>query len=127
MSLQSLKVQAYQLPASDRLELATAILQSLQVSPPIEPWEFLIARPHPWRRQLYIKGQKLLASVVWQDMLTNDLSPEAAAENWDLPLAAIAEISQYCQIHQDLLKLEAAEERSRLQSQGVALEPIAAA
>jgi hypothetical protein len=127
MSLQSLKAQAYQLPAPDRLELATAILQSLQVNPSTESWQFLIARPHPWRRQLYIKGQKLLASIVWQDMLTNDLSPEAAAENWDLPIAAIAEINQYCQIHQDLLKLEAAEERSRLQAQGVALEPIAAA
>jgi hypothetical protein len=127
MSLQSLKAEAYQLPASDRLELATAILQSLQVSPPSESWQFLVSRPHPWRRQLYVKGQKLLASLVWQDMLANDLSPEAAAENWDLPLAAIAEISQYCLLHQDLLKLEAAEERSRLQAQGVAFEPIAAA
>ncbi len=125
MSLQNLKQQAYQLPIGDRLELATAILQSLQV--PDESWQFLVARPHAWRRQLVVKGRKLLASIVWQDMLSNHLSPEAAADNWDLPIAAIHEICQYCETHQDLLKLEAEEELYRLQEQGVNLESIAAA
>jgi hypothetical protein len=122
MSLQSLKEQAYGLPASDRLELATAILQSLQVSP--EPWKFLVARPHDWRRQLSIKGSKLLASTVWRDMLANEMTSAQTAENWNLPIAAIQEVIQYCETHQDLLKLEAEEERHRLQEQGVSLERI---
>jgi hypothetical protein len=127
MSLQNLKQQAYQLPTGDRLELATAILQSLQGNASTESWQFLVARPHPWRRQLVVKGRKLLASIVWQDMLSNHLSPEEAADNWDLPIAAIHEICQYCETHQDLLKLESAEECCRLQAQGVTLESIAAA
>ena len=37
-------------------------------------WQYLVKRPHPWRRQLYIKGRKLLASTVWQDAIANNLN-----------------------------------------------------
>jgi hypothetical protein len=87
----------------------------------------LVARLHPWRRQLYIKGRKLLASIVWQDSITNQMSAEQAAENWDLPLAAIHEIIDYCENNQELLKLESDQERYRLAAKGVALEPTTAA
>lgn len=98
--------------------------------PELEPietneWQYLVARPHLWRRQLYIKGRKLLASTVWGDMIANQMSPEEAAENWNLPLAAIHEAVCYCESHQELLKLEAQEERYRLEEQGVDLEPKA--
>jgi uncharacterized protein (DUF433 family) len=122
LSLQTLKEQAYQLPASDRLELATAILQSLQPSAAIESWQFLVVRPHSWRRQLYIKGRKLLASIVWQDMISNRMTPDEVADNWELSLSAIQEIIRYCETHQDLLRLEAEEERCRLQDQGAPIQ-----
>jgi uncharacterized protein (DUF433 family) len=89
---------------------------------PIENWQYLVERPHPWRRQLYIKGRKLLASTVWRDAIANEMSPEEAAENWDLPLAAIQEVMHYCERHQELLQLEAEEERYRLEVKGVSLE-----
>lgn len=114
MSLQELKEQAYKLSVSDRLALISAVIQSLQNTPITENWQYLVLRPHPWRRQLYIKGRKLLASTVWQDMTSNQMSPEQAAENWDLPLSAIYEAIHYCESHQSLLKLEADEERHRL-------------
>ncbi len=96
--------------------------------PELEPvqtseWQYLVARPHPWRRQLYIKGRKLLASTVWRDMIANQMSAEEAADNWNLPLAAIHEAVSYCESHAELLKLEAEEERYRLEEQGVSLEP----
>ncbi len=91
-----------------------------------EDWQYLVARPHPWRRQLYIKGRKLLASTVRQDMIANEMSPEQAAENWELPLTAIYEVIRYCESHRELLKLEADEERHRLEEKGVSLEPTAA-
>ncbi len=50
-----------------------------------------------------------------------------AAENWDLPVAAIDEAVRYCERHQDLIKLEADEERQRLEAKGVSLEPKTAA
>ena len=126
MSLQELKEQASQLSVSDRLALVSAVIQSLQ-NAPIENWQYLVSRPHAWRKQLYIKGRKLLASTIWQDMLVNQMSPEQVAENWDLPLSAIYEALQYCESHQELLKLEADEERYRLEMKGVPLESANAA
>ncbi|MGG6239958.1 hypothetical protein ACQ4N7_15135 [Nodosilinea sp. AN01ver1] len=127
MSLQDLKEQVAQLPAKDRLELVSTIIQSLQGGPQLNDWQFLVARPHPWRKQLFIKGRKLLASSVWHDMLANGMTPEQAADNWDLPLLVIQEVVQYCEAHQDLLRFESEEERHRLQDKGVSLEPRPAA
>ncbi|TAG19406.1 MAG: hypothetical protein EAZ39_09390 [Oscillatoriales cyanobacterium] len=114
MSLQELQEKACQLSVSDRLALLSAIVQSLQTTPEIENWQYLVARPHPWRKQLYIKG-------------ANEMSSEQAAENWDLPLCAIYEVIDYCENHQELLKLEADEERYRLEAKGVRLESTNAA
>jgi len=127
MSLQNLKEQVTQLPAEDRLELVSIIIQSLQGEPQLNDWQFLVARPHPWRKQLSIKGRKLLASSIWRDMLANGMTLEQAADDWDLPLVVIQEAIQYCETHQDLLRLEAEEERHRLQEKGVSLEPNPAA
>jgi hypothetical protein len=126
MSLQKLQEQVRQLSVSDRLILISTIIQSLQNTAKDGDWQYLVTRSHPWRRQLYIKGRKLLASTVWQDMMANEMSPQQAAENWDLPLIAIYEVTRYCESHQELLKLEADEERYRLEEKGVSLEPTTA-
>ena len=55
-------------------------------------WQYLEPRPHPWRKQLDIKGKRIKASVIYSDMIVNNETASEAAENWDLPLAAIAEI-----------------------------------
>lgn len=123
MSLQEIKEKAYQLSVNDRLALVSAVIQSLQNAPHMEDWQYLVSRPHPWRKQLYIKGHKFLASTVWRDMLVNQMSLEQAAENWNLPLDAIEEVIQYCESHRELLKLEADEERYRLEVTGVSFEP----
>jgi hypothetical protein len=60
-------------------------------------------------------------------MMPNNMSAERAAENWDLPLAAIYETIGYCENNRELLKLEADEERYRLEAKGVSLEPTTAA
>jgi uncharacterized protein (DUF433 family) len=86
-------------------------------------WQYLEKRPHPWREQLYIKGTRIKASVIYSDLIVNSETPEEAAENWDLPLAAIFEIIEYCRTHQELLKKEALEERRYLEAKGVLLEP----
>lgn len=46
-------------------------------------------------------------------MVVNQMSPEEAAENWDLPISAIYEAISYCESHQELLNLEADEECHR--------------
>ncbi len=84
-----------------------------------ETWKYLVARPHPWRRQLHVKGRRLSASTVCRDMQANGMSTAQAAHNWDLPEEAIEEILRYCQVHQGLLALEAEEEKVQLESRGV--------
>jgi uncharacterized protein (DUF433 family) len=122
MSLQEIKEGISKLSVSDHLALVSTIIQSLQNTTEVEDWQYLVARTHPWRRQLYIKGRKLLASTVWQDMMPNEMSPEQAAENWDLPLSAIYEVIRYCENHQELLMMEAEEERYRLEQKGFSIE-----
>ncbi len=86
-------------------------------------WQYLEQRPHPWRKQLYIKGKRLKAFTVWMDMLVNNLSPQEVAENKDIALEAVMEALEYCQNNSELLKSEAKEERHRLEEKGYNLEP----
>lgn len=90
------------------------------------PWQWLVERPHPWRRQLWIKGRKLQASAVWLDAQANGLSAAAeAAENWGLPVPAVEEAGP-CEANQALIQAEADEERHRLLAEGAALEKSSA-
>lgn len=90
-------------------------------------WRWLLERPHPWRRQLWVKGRKLLASAVWFDALTNGMGPREAAENWDLPLEACEEIFAYCETNKALIEAEANEERQRLKQANVDVDARAPA
>ena len=110
-----------------QIRLVTPKEQIHLVVPELEPApqsnrQYLVSRPHPWRRQLYVKGRRMLANTVWQDMQLNNLSPEAAAENFALPIAAIHEIIRYCEANQELIKMEADEERYRLEQRGIDVE-----
>ena len=91
--------------------------------PPEPTWRYLEKRPHPWRQQLSFKGRRLRAFSVWMDMLVNEETPEDAAENWNLPLAAVQEAIAYCEAHRALLREEAEEERRRLAAKGICFEP----
>lgn len=82
---------------------------------------YLVARPHSWRRQLYVKGRRLRASSVWSDMITNGMSIDEAADDWDLPVEAVEEIISYCEANRELLEMESDEERRFLESRGVDL------
>jgi len=86
-------------------------------------WTYLVERNYSWKKQLFIKGRRLTAAQVWLDMRANDMTLSAAAENWDLPEEAVAEIVEYCESNAPLLKMEADEERLFLSSQGVKLAP----
>jgi uncharacterized protein (DUF433 family) len=86
-------------------------------------WQYLEQRPDNWRQQLYLKGKKLRAHIVWSDMIVNQWSIEETAYNWDLPIEAVIEAIEYCQTHQELLAQEADEERQYLNQHGVTIEP----
>ncbi len=98
-------------------------IDSLESQSSQTEWQHLEQRPHSWRKQLYLKGRRLRASIVWTDMIVNEMTQEEAADNWDLPLEAIKESLEYCQTHQELLKQEALIERRHLEERGIPLEP----
>ena len=85
-----------------------------------QSWKYLCERPHPWRKQLYIKGRKLMASTVWSDMITNHMTPEEAAADRDLPFEAVREAIRYSEQNLDLIRMEAQEEKQRLLASEVA-------
>jgi hypothetical protein len=56
VSLEELKHQATQLPASERIELLSAVIQSLQGAPQAENWQFLVSRLTPGASSFPLKG-----------------------------------------------------------------------
>lgn len=90
--------------------------------PELSKWKYLAPRSHPWRKQLYLKGRRLKAADVWSAMLVNGFTKEETALNWDLPLEAIEEISQYCEENRKLLEMEADEEKRLLAERGIIID-----
>jgi uncharacterized protein (DUF433 family) len=86
-------------------------------------WLYLIARPHRWRRQLSVKGRNLTVGQLVSTMRANQLTPEQAQDDLDLPLPAIYEALTYYAENRGLIELEATEERRRLAERGLPLEP----
>jgi uncharacterized protein (DUF433 family) len=84
----------------------------------VAPWKHLVARRHPWRRQLYVKGRNLTVRQLVGGVKANRLSEEQAAANYDLPAEAIREALTYAAENAELLDLEAAYERFLLAEEG---------
>lgn len=78
---------------------------------PVAPWRHLVARRHPWRRQLYLKGRNLTVRQLLGSLRANGLTEEQAAANHDLPVEAVREAVAYAADNAELLELEAAFER----------------
>lgn len=79
-----------------------------------ESYKYLVARPHPWRRQLCLKGRNMTVGQMVATMKANDLSPEEAAEDLELPLDQVHEALAYYDLNRDLIELEMREEASRV-------------
>ena len=116
------------LPDGELVKLENELLSKfgeLRATSPDE-WRYLEARPHSWMRQLFVKGRRLRASTVLNDMVANGMSREEIADNFNLPLDAIDEIIRYCESDRDLIDKEADEEKRRLIARGIPVEPPAA-
>ena len=86
-------------------------------------WQYLVARPHPWRRQLSIKGRNMTVGQLVSTVRANRYSPPQASDEMDLPLAAVQEALTYHDENRGLIELEASEERRRIGERGYPLEP----
>jgi len=118
----TVELQALQEQLQNALSRIALIEQQLgeRVAP---RWRYLMSRPHPWRRQLYIKGRNMTVGQLMSTVGANRLTPERASQDLDLPVEAILEAQAYYEENKRLIQMEAAEERRYLAEQGCALEP----
>ena len=94
---------------------------------PDEAYQYLEARPHRWRRQLFLKGRNMAVVHLVYSMRANHLSPEDAVHEFGLPIEQIREALVYYHRHRDLIEGEQEEERRQLEAAGITLEPRATA
>lgn len=67
---------------------------------------WLIQRPHPWRRQAWIKGRRLTAGDLARTVEIENWTPEQAAVQFDLPVEAILEAQRYLAANRELVLAE---------------------
>ncbi|MCS6858927.1 MAG: hypothetical protein NZT92_01245 [Abditibacteriales bacterium] len=85
-------------------------------------YKHLEARPHPWRKQLYIKGRNM---TVWQLIAparAENQTPEEVAKDRGLPLEAVLEAYNYYEKNKALIEAEVEEEKRRLIKKGYKLD-----
>jgi uncharacterized protein (DUF433 family) len=91
----------------------------------VQPWQYLVRRPHPWRQQLYLKGRNLTARQLVGAMQANRLDEEAAAADYRLSVEAVREALAYVERNRELLETETEIERLMLKRGGIARGPQA--
>ncbi len=90
-------------------EMKKKRLEAIETS--VDPWQFLVRRQHPWRKQLYVKGRNMTARQLVGSIMANQLAEEKAADNFHLPIGAIREALAYAEQNRKLLETEAEIER----------------
>lgn len=69
-------------------------------------WRWLVARPHAWRDQLWIKGRRMTAGDLARTIEIEHWTPERSAAEFDLPLEAVLEAQRYLAANRDLVIAE---------------------
>jgi hypothetical protein len=90
---------------------------------PVEPWQHLVARRHPWRKQLFLKGRNMTVRQLVGTVKANRFSDEEAAADLHLPVEAIREAFAYFEANPEVIELDAAHERSLRKLHGVGRGP----
>ena len=84
-----------------------------------QTYRYLEAKPHKWKKQLWIKGRNMTVWNLIASLRTNQDTPEIAAKYFRLPIEAVQEALDYYQQNQELIHAEVAEEGRRLQEAGL--------
>lgn len=92
--------QAFEEPVIPGLEQAMA-----------DGWTWLVERPHPWRRQLWLKGRNMTAGSLVRAVEREEWTPDEAAYEFDLDPEAVMEAIRYVELHGPLIEAEEAEDR----------------
>jgi uncharacterized protein (DUF433 family) len=82
-------------------------------------YKHLEARPDSWRKQLYLKERNMTVWHVVGRMQAHGYSSVEAAEQFDLPLAAVLEAVDYYQHNKGLVDAETVHEVLRMRAAGL--------
>lgn len=77
---------------------------------------WLVERRHPWRRQPWIKGRRLVAGDLARTVEIEGWTPEEAARQYDLPVDAVLEAQRYLADHRALVLAE--EQENAISTEG---------
>lgn len=86
-------------------------------------WTWLIEQPHPWRRQLWIKGRHMTAGQLVGHMNGNGWTAEDTARQFDLPVDVVLEAQRYVEANAALVAAEAIEEERAARRMATAHPP----
>jgi uncharacterized protein (DUF433 family) len=103
--------QGYKLAmVPDEDERPDAVPELTRALRPELHYDYLVARPHAWRRQLAFKGRRLTVGQFLCRMRTEGWTPEEAAAQFELALEAAYEALEYGERHASLIAAEDAED-----------------
>lgn len=105
-------------------QMEKVMIPDLEILKPPK-FKYLIERPHSSSRQLFVKGRRLQASIVYDSMVANKMTPEQTAKNWDLPVEVVYECVDYCKENESLIRMEAEETERWLVAEGYIENPSA--
>jgi uncharacterized protein (DUF433 family) len=80
-------------------------------------YRFLEARPGSNYRQLFLKGKRIRAEVLYRETVgLEPRTPEQVAEDYGVPLEAVLEAIDYCQRNPDVLREDWEREEANVQA-----------
>ncbi len=83
-------------------------------------YQYLEARPGSNYRQLFLKGRRIRADVVYQDIHGPDAyTPETWAEDYQVPLEAVLEALDYVERNQPTIQADRDREAAGLRARGL--------
>lgn len=89
-------------------------------------YQHLEPRPGSNYRQLFIKGRKIRAEVLYRETVgEGPRTPEEVASDFNVPLEAVLEAIHYCTHHEDLLRQERDRVLQWIRAEGLDKPPLA--
>src|SRR5437763_10914712 len=86
-------------------------------------WKYLAPNPKSAYHQLFIKGRRIRAWVIYCDHVAQDMTPEQIAEDRDLPVEVVRECIAYCASNPPEVRGDLRQEEEYMRARGM-LDPV---
>jgi len=88
-------------------------------------YRFLEPRPGSNYRQLFLKGKRIRAEVLYRETIGREpWTPEQVAEDYEVPLEAVLEAIDYCQQNPDVLREDWEREEAEVRADEAVRPPL---